>query len=82
MTETDSAEISPKPDAQIEPSEPNPGGPDALPRDDNDVVPADLPIDRNPAVDDATTPSLAEGEDTSTKATEDEEPDDAEEAPA
>lgn len=66
---SDSSDLGPMPEPEIEPAEPNPGGADAQPADD-DVVPADLPVDKNPAVDETTTPSLAEGEDTSTAATE------------
>ena len=89
MSESD---LGPKPDARIEPGEPNPGGVDAQPEDDaDDVVPADLPTEKNPAVDTTSTPALTEGEDTSTKATRDEDPgsddesddtDDTEETPA
>lgn len=80
MSESD---LGPKPEPQIEPGEPNPGGVDARPEDDDaDVVPADLPTEKNPAVDTQSTQELTEGEDTSTKATRDEDPDDTEESPA
>ena len=49
--------------------------------DVEDPVPADLPVDNNPAVDTTTTPELAEGEDTSTKATLGEDSDADEEDP-
>lgn len=76
------SELSAKPEAVIEPAEPNPGGADAVPEPDTDeVVGADLPVELNPAVDQDAHPELAEGEDTSTKATEDEDPDRTEEAP-
>jgi hypothetical protein len=79
MSESD---LGPKPDPQIEPGEPNPGGVDAQPEDDAEVVPADLPTEKNPAVDTASTQELTEGEDTSTQATRDEDPDGTEESPA
>lgn len=75
---SDPTDLGPKPDAEIEPGEPNPGGADALPQAD-DVLPADLSTAENPAVDaDATPDELQEGEDTSTEATRD---DDAGEVP-
>ena len=58
------------PDASIEPREPNPGGADALPQED-DVEPADLDPDKNPAVEDEAPGVLKEGEDTDTEATKD-----------
>ena len=58
------------PDASIEPREPNPGGADALPQED-DVEPADLDPDKNPAVEDEAPDVLKEGEDTDTEATKD-----------
>lgn len=56
------------PEPEIEPREPNPGGADALPQDD-DVAPADLDPDKNPAVDTEAPAVLKEGEDTETEAT-------------
>lgn len=46
---TQSGDLGPMPDADIEPGEPNPGGVDALPEDDENV-PADLAPEDNPAV--------------------------------
>ncbi|GAB3253687.1 hypothetical protein [Nocardioides dilutus] len=58
------------PDAETEPREPNPGGADALPQED-DVTAADLDPDKNPAVEPAAPAVLKEGEDTDTEATKD-----------
>ena len=52
MTEdapTQSGDLGPMPDPDIEPGEPNPGGVDALPPDAENV-PADLAPEDNPAV--------------------------------
>jgi hypothetical protein len=68
---TQTGDLGPLPDAQIEPGEPNPGGADALPEED-DNVPADLDPDTNPAIDESPDPLkevLEEGEDTETSAT-------------
>ena len=68
---TQSGDLGEMPDAQIEPGEANPGGADALPQDD-EVVPADLGPDTNPAVEESPDPLkqvLSEGEDTQTEAT-------------
>lgn len=85
MTDQTSAadgELGAKPEPVIEPAEPNPGGADALPGPgDDEVVGADLPVELNPAVDEVAHPDLAQGEDTSTAATRDEDPDDTAEAP-
>lgn len=81
-------DLGPKPEPEIEPGEPNPGGVDAIDEDPmpEPVIP-DLTVAKNPAVDeDAAPEELSEGEDTSTDATEDadgsegaQDPDDAEE---
>ena len=72
MSNDDEVDLGPKPEPVIEPGEPNPGGADALPVD-HSVLPADLPLEDNPAVDTASAPdALEEGEDTSTEATRDE----------
>ncbi len=57
------------PDAQVEPREPNPGGADALPQDDEPAEAADLDPDKNPAVEPEVPEVLKEGEDTDTEAT-------------
>lgn len=75
MTDPD---LGPKPDAEIEPGEPNPGGVDAIPDGDGvdgetaepHPIPADLSPEDNPAVEDALPDEMKEGEDTSTEATE------------
>jgi hypothetical protein len=68
---TQSGDLGEMPKAEIEPAEPNPGGPDALPEEDANV-PADLGPDTNPAVEETPDPMksvLEEGEDTETRAT-------------
>ena len=69
---TQTGDLGDQPEPQIEPREPNPGGADAVPEDD-DSVPADLGPETNPAVEETPDPLkkvLAEGEDTETEATE------------
>lgn len=64
------ADLGPRPEPEIEPAEPNPGGPDALP-DDGETLVADLTLEDNPAVRTSDAPDeLQETEDTSTQATE------------
>jgi hypothetical protein len=58
------------PDAETEPREPNPGGADALPQEDETTA-ADLDPDKNPAIEPAAPGVLKEGEDTDTQATKD-----------
>jgi hypothetical protein len=72
------ADLGPKPDPEIEPGEPKPGGVDAIPHGDGvdgetaepHPIPADLDPEDNPAVEDALPDEVKQGEDTSTKATE------------
>jgi hypothetical protein len=69
---TQTGDLGDRPEPQIEPGEPNPGGADAVPQDD-DSIPADLGPDTNPAVEESPDPLkkvLEEGEDTKTQATE------------
>jgi hypothetical protein len=69
---TQTGDLGDQPEPTIEPGEPNPGGVDALPEED-EVVPADLGPDTNPAVEESPDPLkrvLEEGEDTDTAATE------------
>ena len=69
---TQTGDLGDQPEPQIEPREPNPGGADAVPEDD-DSFPADLGPETNPAVEETPDPLkkvLAEGEDTKTEATE------------
>lgn len=76
------ADLGPKPEPEIEPAEPNPGGPDAIPADDTALV-ADLTLEDNPAVRTSDAPEeLHEGEDTSTQATEDDAAGDEDAMPA
>lgn len=80
MSESD---LGPKPDAEIEPGEPNPGGPDALPQADGvdgelaepDPLSRDLDPEDNPVTEEIPV-AVKEGEDTSTTATESAEGDD------
>jgi hypothetical protein len=68
---TQTGDLGDLPEAEIEPGEPNPGGVDALPEEDENV-PADLGPDTNPAVEETPDPMkrvLEEGEDTGTEAT-------------
>jgi hypothetical protein len=69
---TQTGDLGPMPEPEIEPGEPNPGGADALPVDDDDTTPADLDPENNPAVDESPDPLkevLSEREDTETEAT-------------
>ena len=76
-------DLGPKPDAEIEPGEPNPGGVDAVADSDGvdgetaepEPLARDLDPDQNPAVEDALPDEMKQGEDTSTKATEGEDSD-------
>ncbi len=74
MTEenaTQTGDLGEMPEAEIEAGEPNPGGVDALPDDDQNVS-ADLGPETNPAVEESPDPLknvLQEGEDTETEAT-------------
>lgn len=71
---SDPTDLGAKPEPEIEPGEPNPGGVDAVAQTD-EAIPADLSTAENPAVDAATTPDeLQGGEDTSTEATRDDQP--------
>jgi hypothetical protein len=68
---TQTGDLGEMPEVKTEPGEPNPGGADALPEDDQNT-PADLGPDTNPAVDDSPDPLkrvLEEDEDTETEAT-------------
>jgi hypothetical protein len=65
-------DLGPRPDPQIEPGEPNPGGADAIDADQDagHQIP-DLPTAKNPAVDeDATPDEVQQTEDTATAGTE------------
>ncbi len=47
---TQSGDLGPRPDAEIEPGDPEPGGADSMPAGDEVPVPADLDPKANPAV--------------------------------
>ena len=69
---TQTGDLGEMPEAEIEPREPNPGGVDAVPEDE-EVVPADLGPETNPAVEGTPDPMkrvLEQSEDTATEATE------------
>ena len=75
--DSQTADLGPAPDPEIEPGEPNPGGADAIEYptgvtgDDDQPAPVkrDLDPDSNPAVEDALPDEMKKGEDTSTEAT-------------
>jgi len=80
------SDLGPQPEPEIEPGEPNPGGVDAIPEEWNGTTP-DPPVSDNPSiaekVPDAMIQEVAEREDTSTKATRDQDDDEPEkESPA
>lgn len=86
MTSQDS-DLGPMPDPDIEPGEPNPGGADALQEDPESLGEIrDLSPEENPAIEEKAPETIkqevSEGEDTSTKATRDEEDEPEEESPA
>ena len=70
----DTTDLGPMPDPRIEPSEPAPGGVDAVDEGPHaDPATRDLSAVDNPAVDeDALPDEMKQGEDTSTRATRDE----------
>jgi len=74
MTEdqpTQTGDLGEMPEPEIEPGEPNPGGPDAVSEDDDNIA-ADLDPSENPAVQEYPDPlkeAFSEGDDTSTEAT-------------
>ena len=78
-------DLGPMPEPEIEPGEPNPGGPDALPENGNGSIP-DPPVADNPSIAEKVPDPMKEevesAEDTSTKATRDEDHDENEESPA
>ena len=70
----DDTDLGPMPEPEIEPGEPNPGGVDALQDDSGPIAIPDLTAAENPALDDKAPDTVkqevADGEDTSTEATE------------
>lgn len=79
------SDLGPMPEPEIEPGEPNPGGVDAQPENGNGAIP-DPPVADNPSIAEKVPDPMKEEvestEDTSTKATRDEEHDANEESPA
>jgi hypothetical protein len=75
----DPEDIGPKPEPEIEPGEPSPGGADAIDAGDgvdreaaeHDPTPHDLDPEDNPAVEDALPDEVKQSEDTDTAATKD-----------
>lgn len=71
---TQTGELGAMPEPEVEPREPNPGGVDALPLDEDNLV-ADLDPDDNPALQsespEPVKKAVSEGEDTGTAATND-----------
>ena len=72
---TDTSELGPMPEPEIEPKEPNPGGVDAVEEDDAPPAVHDLDPADNPAIEDAAPDEISELEDTETAATSGDEPD-------
>jgi hypothetical protein len=79
------SDLGPMPEPRIEPGEPEPGGVDAVDGGANGTIPDLSPAD-NPAIEDKAPDTLKQEvsgrEDTSTRATRDEEQDPDEESPA
>jgi hypothetical protein len=78
------SDLGPMPDAETEPREPNPGGVDAMPQDE-DNLPADLDPADNPALSESeeVKEAVSGGEDTETEATKNgKDVDPSEESPA
>lgn len=79
-------DLGPMPEPQIEPGEPNPGGVDAVGDFSGPIAIPDLTPDENPALDDKAPETVkqevSDSEDTSTKATRDEDSDSEHESPA
>ena len=72
---TDTSELGPMPDPQIEPKEPNPGGVDAVDEDDAPPAVHDLAPEDNPAIEVGGAVVLGVVLDTETAATSGDEPD-------
>jgi hypothetical protein len=77
-------DLGPKPDPEIEPGEPNPGGVDAIEDEDEDLPPAvpNLSPDRNPAVEEHAPDEISEPDDTEDGATTDGASEPTKESPA
>ncbi len=59
----DDSTLSPQPEPQIEPGDPNPGGADAIDELERLPLTRDLDPDANPAVDEVLPEEVAEGDD-------------------
>ena len=82
-----SSDLGPMPEPKVEPGEPNPGGVDAIDDDSGPLAIPDLTPEENPSLDekapDTVMAQVTEGEDTSTKATRDNDDDEpTKESPA
>ena len=69
-SETQSGDLGRKPEPEIEPREPNPGGVDAIEQDDAPPAVHDLDPSDNPAIEDEALDEISEPEDTETEKTE------------
>jgi hypothetical protein len=79
-TDDSTDDLGPMPEPHAEPGETYPGGPDAIEEEPDGTESRDLSPDHNPVVDNPE--ELSELEDTSTRATRDEDVDPEEESPA
>ncbi len=75
-------DLGPKPEPQIEPGEPNPGGVDAITDEDIPLAVPDLGPDENPAAEDKVPDEIKAPDDTETEATTDGASEPTKESPA
>ena len=75
-------DLGPKPDPQIEPGEPNPGGVDAVEENNEPLAVPNLSPDDNPAADDLVPDEIKVPDDTDTEATSDGASEPTKESPA
>ena len=75
-------ELGPKPDPEIEPGEPNPGGVDAIDENAQPPMAPNLPPKDNPAVEDHAPQELRESDGTEAEATTDGASEPTKESPA
>ncbi|MBA3783314.1 MAG: hypothetical protein H0X12_15865 [Nocardioides sp.] len=78
----DDSKLSPQPEPEIEPGEPNPGGADAVEPIEHTPLARDLDPEDNPAVDDVLPDEVAEADDKSQEPTTDGASDPQSESPA
>jgi hypothetical protein len=64
-------DLGPKPEPEIEPHEPNPGGVDAINENDQPPMAPNLPPEDNPAVEDHAPDEIRQPDGTDTEATSD-----------